>query len=115
MASPKKLTLPVLIPPSVLDELHGIWLWNAERYSPAHADAYLAFLKKHIYGLESRYGRGKAVTIRPDLRYITIRRSGRGHGHVTVYRFDDKQVDVLHVFHTAQDWQNKLAGDSSSR
>src|SRR5690349_15666904 len=109
MATPKKLILPVVISPTVLDELHGVWLWNAEHYSPAHADAYLAFLKKHIYGLGRRFGQGKTVRSRPDLRYITIRRSVKGHGHVTVYHFDDKQIDVLHVFHTAQDWQNKLA------
>lgn len=52
---------------------------------------------------------GTQVSIRPDLWYILIRRRAKGHGHVVVYRFDDQQVSVLYVFHTAQDWQARLA------
>jgi plasmid stabilization system protein ParE len=32
-------------------------------------------------------------------------------GNVVVYNFGDSQVHILHVFHTAQDWQSKLAED----
>jgi len=62
--------------------------------------------------LASNYAKGKPVGTRPDLRYIIIRRRAKGHGHVAVYNFDEKEVRVLHIFHTAQDWQTKLADKS---
>jgi plasmid stabilization system protein ParE len=58
--------------------------------------------------LAHRFRQGKVLELRPDLRYFVIRRRSTGHGHVVVYRFDAQQVEVLHVFHTAQDWQTKL-------
>jgi plasmid stabilization system protein ParE len=114
MASPKKLTLPVLLAPSVVAELHDVWLWNAERYDPTHAEAYFGYLKKQIDELASRYRHGKTMSLRPDLRYIVIRRKSGGHGHIVVYQFNDRQVDVLHVFHTAQNWQAALAEEGST-
>jgi plasmid stabilization system protein ParE len=107
MATRKELT--VVLSPTVVDDLHGIWQWNAGHHSPAHADAYIAFLKARIYGLRRYFRQGRIVSARPDLRYFLIRRKSRGQGHVAVYRFDDKSIVILHVFHTAQDWQSKLA------
>ena len=107
MAS-EKSSLTVIRSPTALDELDGVWRWNAEHYSVPHADAYLRFLKESIAGLASSYARGKAVSTRPDLRYMVIRRRTGGHGHVAVYNFNDAEVHILHVFHTAQDWQAKL-------
>ena len=109
MAAPKKLTRTVILSPAVVGELHDIWQWNAEHYSPAHADAYLRFLKRRIYGLNRHCRKGQTVSVRPDLHYILIRRKTKGHGHVAVYRFDDQEVHVLHVFHTAQDWPSRLS------
>ena len=51
---------------------------------------------------------------RPDLRYRIVRRRLRGHGHVLVYKFDQNEVRLLHVFHTAQDWDQKLTGEGHS-
>jgi plasmid stabilization system protein ParE len=42
---------------------------------------------------------------------VLFRRKPKGYGHLVVYRFDDKIVEVLHVFHTAQDWQTMLIDD----
>ena len=64
--------------------------------------------RTRIADLANSYARGKTVSARPDLHYVVIRRRTRGHGHVAVYNFDDKEVHVLHIFHTAQDWQTKL-------
>ncbi len=107
MAS-KKFPLTVIRSPAAIDELDQVWRWNAEHYSVPHADAYLRFLQESIAGLASSYARGKAVSTRPDLHYFVIRRTKRGHGHVAVYNFNDAEVHILHVFHTAQDWQTKL-------
>jgi plasmid stabilization system protein ParE len=49
------------------------------------------------------------------LRYIRIGRRKRGHGHIAVYRVDEDAVRVLHIFHTAQDWQTKLAAENPSQ
>jgi plasmid stabilization system protein ParE len=107
MASQKR-TLTVIVSPTASDELHDIWQWNAEHYNPSHADAYLRYLKRSIDDLVRLYQKGKAVAGRSDLRYIVIRQKTKGHGHIAVYRFNDKEVDVLHVFHSAQDWPAKL-------
>jgi plasmid stabilization system protein ParE len=111
MASPER-TLTVVLSPTAIDELHGVWLRNAEHYSPLHADTYVRYLKGRIYDLSWLYMQGKTVIGRPNLRYIIIRRKAKGHGHLAVYRVDDQEVNVLHVFHSAQDWQAKLAGES---
>jgi plasmid stabilization system protein ParE len=111
MAS-KKSPLTVIRSPTAIDELDEIWQWNAERHGVPHADGYLRYLKENIDALARDYAKGKAVGGRPDLRYILIRRRAKGHGHVAVYQFDDLGVQVLHIFHTAQDWQTKLADEA---
>ena len=68
MAAPEP-TLTVIRSPTVIDELHGIWQWNAEHYSPPHADTYVRFLDKSIDDLARLYAKGKTVSLRPDLRY----------------------------------------------
>ena len=113
--APSEPALTVVLSPTAIDELFGIWHWNAERYSPAHADSYLRYLKTRIDDLASLHAQGKLVTGRPDLRYLIIRRKTRGHGHVAVYRVDGKQVHVLHVFHTAQAWQADIAREKPSQ
>lgn len=106
----RKPRLTVIRSPVAQDELHGVWVWNAQHYGPSHADSYLRFIEQSIKRLEHEYALGNSVAARPDLRYMIMRRKATGHGHVVVYRHNDKQVDVLHVFHTAQDWQGELAG-----
>lgn len=106
MASPE---LALKVAPSAVAELAGIWQWNVERYDRLHADEYLAFLTEAIRQLPATCQRGKCVPARPDLRHLMVRRKRRGHGHIVVYRFDETRIDVLHVFHSAQDWQARLS------
>jgi hypothetical protein len=40
-----------------------------------------------------------------------IRRHRKGHGHVAVYELIGDVIHVLNFYHTAQDWQNKLADE----
>jgi plasmid stabilization system protein ParE len=89
-------------------ELDGIWDWNDRRYTADHADQYIEFLERHIDALSIDHRQGKPVGSRPDLSYILIRRKAKGHGHIAVYSVDEKQIKILHVFHSAQDWQTKL-------
>lgn len=101
--------LAVVLANDAIDQLHEIWRWNAKRYDPDHATRYLAFLKRAIDQLDRNYPKGRPVGTRPEYRYIRIRRRTGGYGHVAVYSVESGRVNVLHVFHEAQDWENKLA------
>lgn len=103
-----KPALNVILSSTAIRELHDVWLWNAAQYSAAHADRYVGYLKSRINDLARQSAKGNVVRTRPDLHYVLIRRKSKGHGHVVVYSFDDTEVNVLHVFHTAQDWESKL-------
>lgn len=111
MASKGQPALTVIYSATALGDLDEIWDWNAKTHGPGHAAQYIEFLEQHINALSRDYGTGQVVSARPDLRYLIIRRKNRGHGHVAVYRFDDHTVSILHVFHTAQDWRNKVSGE----
>jgi len=110
MARPKP-ALKVIVAPEAASDLAEIWRWNAERYSPDHADRYVDLLKQVIYGLDVAHLRGKPVARRPDLRFVLVRRKSRGYGHLVVFRINDVTVDVLHVFHSAQDWPTELSDE----
>jgi len=96
-----------------LEALKQIWNWNAVHYDQGHADSYIVFLKQATDNLADMYHSraGRPVPTRPEFRYITIRRSSRGHGHVAIYRVMDKEVQVMEFFHTAQDWQAHIEGN----
>ena len=109
MSAERRSALPVVYAPLALQDLDVVWDWNAKTYGPDHAARYVDFLERHIDALGETHSRGRVVESRPELRYIRISRRTRGHGHIAVYRVDADAVNVLHVFHTAQDWQAKLA------
>jgi len=48
------------------------------------------------------------VPSRPEFKYFLIRRKSKGHGRIAVYRVTAKQIEILHVFHSAENWQEKL-------
>lgn len=114
MSDAGRSALPVDYAPLALRDLDIVWDWNAKTYGPAHAARYVDFLQRHIDALGESHPRGRVVESRPDLRYIRISRRKRGHGHIAVYRVDVDKVNVLHIFHTAQDWQTKLAEELRS-
>jgi plasmid stabilization system protein ParE len=113
MDTEKRPTLTVVYAATALKELDEIWDWNDEHYSSDHADKYIEFLERHIDALSTDHRQGKQVGSRPELSYILIRRKSKGHGHIAVYSVDKTQVNVFHVFHSAQDWQNKLPEEMS--
>jgi plasmid stabilization system protein ParE len=107
--APKQPRLAVILAADAIDQLDEIWRWDANRYNPDHATNYGIFLKKTIDALDRNYAKGKRFGRRPDLRYIQIRRRTGGFAHRAVYSVDENIVNVLHVFHSAEDWENKLA------
>ena len=100
--------LPVVYSDNALRELNEIANWNEDTYGRDHAKRYIAFLEKNINELGKNHPKGKILETRTDIRYILIRRKSKGHGHVAVYNVDNQTVGVLHIFHTAQDWQAKV-------
>ena len=109
MSDEHRSALPVVYAPLAIQDLDVVWDWNERTYDPDHAARYVDLLERHIDALGENHSRGRFVESRPELRYIQISQRKRGHGHIVVYRVDDEAVCVLHIFHTAQDWQTKLA------
>jgi plasmid stabilization system protein ParE len=107
--APAKPKLTVLLSATATAELAKLWRWNAKHYDPDHADRYLDYLTKSIYGLEKSFRKGRVVRRRAELRYLLFRGRSSGHGHLAVYRCTETTIDVLHVFHTAQDCQRTLS------
>lgn len=102
----KSSRLTVLVTRAAQRDLDEIWEYNAERYSPDHADDYGTFLERKTQDLTTRYREGRAVPGRPEYQFLTFRK-GRGHCHVAIYRLNLDAVEVLRYQHTAQDWQGK--------
>lgn len=94
-----------------LATLDEIWDWNAREYGPEHASKYVAFLRTQTNKLTSAYFKGKAVPTVPRLSYILVKRKRKGHGHLAVYELIGDVIHVLQYYHTAQDWQNKIAAE----
>src|SRR5205823_6101063 len=105
-----KPRLTVKIAPAAVGELKAIWRYNAEHRGIKQADNYEVFLRRKISGLATKYGFGNVVNAEPAFRYIVMKVRNRGDGHVAVYYIDlpSRTVQVLHLFHTKQDWQSKL-------
>ena len=55
--------LIVIRSPAAIEEMHEIWLWNAQNHGDSHADQHLRFLKESIADLAGKHARGKVVPI----------------------------------------------------
>ena len=106
----RKPVLTVILAPQAENELDEIYRWNLEQRNVGAADAYIAFLKSKIKGLAAGYDQGKPVEGRPDLLYLLMKKRMSGDGHIAVYSVFDTEaiVEVLHIFHTKHNWENKL-------
>jgi plasmid stabilization system protein ParE len=111
MDTEKSSGLNVVYSAKALKQLDEIWDWNEERYNASHADQYVEFLERHINALSVDDRQGKRVGNRHDLSYVLIRRKSKGHGHIAVFTVDKTQVNVLYIFHSAQDWRKTLADE----
>jgi plasmid stabilization system protein ParE len=112
MTGKKAKTLPVVYAAIARHELDETWRWNEKTYGRRHAVHYVDFLIRRIGVLGTDYQKGQVVSTRPDLRYLPIKLKSRGHGHVVVYGIDERAVSILHIFHTAQDWQTRVSAET---
>ena len=105
--------LPIIYANNAIRELEEIGDWNEKTYSRTRAKDYIAFLEQQILTLGRDFEKGRLVRTRPDLRYIMMRLKTGGNAHVAVYSVDEQAVNLLHVFHSAQDWENRLADENT--
>lgn len=107
MASRKPI-LTVILAQEAENELDAILRYNIKKRGLTQALRYLTFLRTKIAGLAVEYDGGNAVEGRPDLCYLLMKqRSGSARdGHIAVYSIYDtySTVEILHIFHTKQDW-----------
>jgi len=109
MSAKRKSALPIIIAPSARGDLDEIWNWNKKTYDAHHAWRYVELLQRQLKALSEIYDQGSPVESRSGLRYMRIGKRTRGPGHIVVYRIDENAVHIARVFHTAQNWQTKLA------
>lgn len=109
MASGKRV-LKVVISPQADNELDEIYRYNVKNRGLAAADRYIQFLHEKIESLAVEYNMGKPIESRPDLLYILMKPRSAGDGHLAVYKINyaAATVEIWFVFHTKQDWANKL-------
>jgi len=107
MAS-KTPRLKVTLTPKAKRDLNSIWAWNAQDKSPERADAYDKFLLQQIKKLATDYRLGRPLTVAPECRYVIVQKSKRGHGHYVVYQVHQGAIEILRLFHTRQDWENRF-------
>jgi plasmid stabilization system protein ParE len=103
---PGKRELAVRFTSTAQSDLGKIWIRNASRYSEKWADDYIDFLKQFALELGSKCTSGEVVPHRNGLKFIVCRKSKRrqAHGHVLVFRVTEVEIQILHVFHTAESW-----------
>jgi plasmid stabilization system protein ParE len=94
---------------SALDTLAEILEWNADQYSIDHALAYVLFLESSISALATDYTSAKIVASAPHYRYKVFRKkSTSAHAHLAVFDLTEDSVRVIAIYHTAQNWQDRL-------
>lgn len=92
------------------DSLNQIWWDTAARWSPAQADRYVTFLRDEIEKLKDVPSLGSPVEGADGFRAVSISpRPGRD-GHVVVYQVvpAESAIEVLHIFHTKQNWPEQI-------
>jgi plasmid stabilization system protein ParE len=111
MGSAKRPSLTVTYAETARRQLAEIWNWNSERYGAEHADEYIELLRQTIRKLSAEPDRGQIVDVRPQSRFFLIQKKSKRHGHIAVYEVDQTHLNVLYLFHSAQEWRNKIASD----
>jgi plasmid stabilization system protein ParE len=110
----RKPLLTVIVAPEAEDELDEIYRYNISERGLTVASRYVTFLKTRIASLALDYDEGQTVQNQTDLRYLVLKQRMRRwkDGHIAVYNINEKiaTVEVLHIFHTKQDWESRLKG-----
>lgn len=111
MAQPKRLNV-CLSPEAILD-IDQITSWNVANNGFEQAVKYREFLITSISQLEESYNGCRKVARRPDLKFIVLRWSPKGHGHIVVFVVDEQseKINVARIYHTSQNWESYVRRD----
>ena len=101
------IELRAVYAPGALLELDEIADWTESKFGRERAQQYLSFLLNEISRLSSTPLLGTVLVDRPEYRFLPLRQRGRGHCHVVVYSLGNNLIEILHVFHSAQDWRGE--------
>jgi plasmid stabilization system protein ParE len=102
----KEEPLRVWFSPAARADLLAVWLWNASEYGERRADGYIAYLEANLGKLAASPSLGVPIPEYPGLRRSLVKR--RSRGHIVFYRVTENRLEILHIYHIAQDWQHKL-------
>ncbi len=94
-------------------EIDKIWSWNEKNYDAVHASSYIHFLLREAERLCRKKDAGELVEDFPGLRRLFVRQIQKGHGYIVVFRKSTQNIEIVHFYHSAQDWQQRLLDEAS--
>lgn len=105
--------LEIVVGDRAARDFRGIWEWNSSQYGIRRADAYVDLLYSAIVQLSINPKSGRSLSKRNGFRFVIVKKSRAkaSFGHVIIFRIESNRLEVLHVFHTAQDWRTKFEED----
>lgn len=113
MSNKRKEKLPIQYSRKAIIEIDKIWSWNEKTYDSIHASSYVRFLLREAERLCRKKDAGQPVEGFQDWRHLFVRQSKKGHGYIIVFRKTAQLIEILHFFHSAQDWQQRLIDEST--
>lgn len=108
--------LTVIYSATANKQIQGIWKHKAEFYSSAeHATDYVNFLYGHMQKLSTDYEEGRTVETTEMFRFITMKRSTQGSGHIAVYRITKPPFASCMFFTPPRIGKTKLSRNRNER
>jgi|CXWL01.1.fsa_nt_gi plasmid stabilization system protein ParE len=101
-------SLEVVFTTSAWAEWLAIWEWSASQFGVVQADKYLNFLEKTIKTIAQNPDLGILVKEHDRVRRVLAKQRASRYGHIIFYRANAKRLEILHFFHTSQDWQSRF-------
>jgi len=113
MSKKRNSKIPIQYSRQAIFEIDKIWSWNEKTYDSIHASAYVRFLLREAERLCRKKDAGQPIEGFPHWRQLFVRQSNKGHGYVVVFRKAEQLIEILHFYHSAQDWQQRLLDETS--
>ncbi len=89
-------------------ELHQIWCWTYSTFSERQADRYENQIRSFIRSISQSSRSGTVFDSKRAIYYRCMKQKSNRYGHVIVYQIREESFQVLHIFHSAQNWQDEL-------
>ena len=113
MSKKRKEELPIQYSRKAIFEIDKIWSWNEKTYDSIHDSSYVLFLLREAERQCRKKDAGQPVEGHPDWRHLFVRQSNKGHGYIVVFRKTAQLIEILHFYHSAQDWPQRLKDEST--